>query len=201
MLLTCFAVVAKAQQYPNGDFKKWDAQASCPAGWSCNNDEDCNGKVTMFDKVNGGVKLTVQHCFNPLKDGRSNNVNISCDDDMSSAIAKGKKVKVVLDYTYNAIGADIAYIKIDVDFNQAVGKYIPAFIYNDEQNGNLKSGNNMHAECYLNFTPGNGKTLAAPQSCNATSIRTALGIMPALLNKDVHKGSMLIIQKIRFEVE
>ncbi len=198
IVIMFISVQLHAQQFPNSDFKKWD-EYGCPAGWNCNNDADCKGKLSVADKIKGGAKLTVMHCFDPKKEDRSNNVNMSYDD-MSAKIPKGKKVKISFDYTYVPVGNDAAYIKIDADFDEEVNNAFPQFTYNDAENGVLKAGSNIHAECLLNFNPQGAKQYAAPQSCNANSIRTSFGIMPAEGGSDVHKGSSLIISHIKFEI-
>lgn len=190
---------AIAQQYPNNNFNKWN-EWGCPESWYCNNDADCKGKVTKADKIKGGVKLAVMHCFNPEKEDRSNNVNISCDD-LSAKIPKGKKVKVSIEYSFTPVGNDAAYIKIDADFDEEVNNGYPAFFYNNGTEGFLSPGTNQKMICYLNFTPAAGQNYIAPQACNANSIRTAFGIMPAKGMNDVHKNSTLIINYIKFEIE
>lgn len=198
-ILILLSVNLYAQQYPNNEFKKWN-EYGCPEDWNCNNDADCAGKLTKADKVKGGAKLTVMHCFEPKKDDRSNNVNMSYDD-LSAKIAKGKKVKVTFVYSYVPVGNDAAYIKIDTDFDEEVNNAYPQFIYNGSNNGLLKAGNNIQFECLLNFNPSGTTQLAAPQNCNANSVRTAFGIMPAAGSNDVHKGSSLIIHNIKFVIE
>lgn len=199
IMLLCTGLCLKAQQYPNSDFKKWN-EYGCPDGWSCNNDADCKGKVTIADKMKGGVKLMVMHCFDPKKDDRSNNVNLSYDD-MSAKIPKGKKVKISFDYTYTPVGGDAAYIKLDADFDELPDNVNPSFIYGDSDKGILKTGTNVHMVCYLNFSANIAREFAAPQSLNASSIRTTFGIMPADQGTDVHKGSTLTIYHIKFELE
>ena len=194
-----FSVCANAQQYPNSDFKKWN-EYGCPENWNCNNDADCKGKVSQADKIKGGVKLTVMHCFDPKKDDRSNNVNLSYDD-MSAKIPKGKKVKISFDYTLNPVAGDAAYIKLDADFDDLPDNISPSFIYGESDKGVLKPGNNVHVVCYLNFSSTTAKDIAAPQVLSASSIRTTFGIMPADNTNDVHKGSTLIIHHIKFELE
>lgn len=195
-----FSVATQAQQYPNNEFKKWGNEYdNCPTGWNCNNDADCNGKVTRADRIKGGAKLTVMHCWDPAKEDRSNNVNMNYDD-MSAKIPKGKKVKVSFDYSYTPVGNDAAYIKIDTDFEEEVNGAFPIFFYNDSDKGLLKAGKDIHFVCYLNFDP-SGKNYVAPKNCNATSIRTTFGIMDAEGAKDVHKGTTLIINRIKFEYE
>lgn len=122
-------------------------------------------------------------------------------DDLHAAIAKGKKVKVSFTYTYLPVGNDIAYIKIDADFDEEVNNAFPQFIYNGTSDGALKAGNNLRFECALNFNPQGAPQFTAPENCHANSIRTAFGIMPASGSTDVHKGSMLIIHHIQFEIQ
>ena len=161
IITTAFALlvsagIASAQAIPNGDFKKWGNEYdNCPKGWGCNNDADCKGKVTLADKVKGGAKLTVVHCWDPSKDDRSNNVNLNYDG-LSAKISKGKKVKISFDYSYTPAGGDEAYVKIDFDTNDELPVY-PAFFYNDAPIGKLRSGSNQKVICYLNFDPLNGK--------------------------------------------
>jgi hypothetical protein len=200
LLLLAAAYRANSQQFPNGDFKKWDAGSNCPASWNCNNDADCKGKITLADKIKGGAALTVMHCFDPKKNDRSNNVNISYDD-LSAKIPKGKKAKVSFDYTYTPVAEDAAYINIDADFEEEINDVFPQFFYNDSDKGLLKPGSNIHFVCYLNFDPVKGKNYTAPQNCNASSIRTTFGIKPAESGKDVHKGTKLIINHVKFELE
>lgn len=192
-------VSANAQQYPNSDFKKWN-EYGCPESWNCNNDADCKGKLSQADKMKGGAKLTVMHCFDPNKDDRSNNVNLSYDD-MRAKIPKGKKVKISFDYTCNPMAGDVAYIKLDADFENLPGNISPSFIYGESNKGILKPGNNVHVDCYLNFSGNSVKNIIAPQSLYANSIRTTFGIMPADNTSDVHKGTTLIIHHIKFELE
>ncbi|MGC4101680.1 hypothetical protein [Ferruginibacter sp.] len=198
IVLFSITTTAQAQQFPNNEFKKW-GEYGCPESWSCNNDADCRGKVTKADKIKGGAKLTVMHCFDPAKEDRSNNVNMSYDE-LSAKISKGKKVKISFDYSYTPVGNDEAYIKIDADFDEEVNNAFPMFTYNDSDNGTLKPGTNVHAECFLNFNPSGAKQLVSPQACNANSIRTAFGIMPAANTTDVHKGSTLVIYRIKIEI-
>jgi hypothetical protein len=197
--LLCSFLVSHAQQYPNNEFKKW-GEYGCPEGWNCNNDTDCKGKITKADKLKGGAKLTVMHCFDPKKEDRSNNVNMSYDD-MSVKISKGKKVKVSIDYSFTPIGNDVAYIKIDADFDEEVNNTFPAFFYNNNKDGFFKAGANQKMVCYLNFSPTEGQNYIAPLACNANSIRTAVGIMAAEGATDVHKNTTLIINRIKFEFE
>lgn len=190
----------RSQIIPNGDFKKWGNEYDkCPTGWGCNNDEDCPGKVTQADKVKGGAKLTVTHCWDIKKDDRSNNVNLNYDD-LSAKIPKGKKAKISFDYSYVPVGSDQAYIKIDIDIQEEL-EQAPSFVYNDAVEGWLKPNAAGHMECYVNFTPSSGKNYAAPQSIFANSIRTTFGIMPASGKTDVNKGSTLIINHVKFTVE
>lgn len=192
---------ANAQQFPNGDFKKWGNEYdTCPAGWGCNNDADCKGKVTPADKIKGGAKLKVMHCWDPAKDDRSNNVNMNYDN-LSAKIAKGKRVKISFDYTYTPVGNDAAYIKIDADFDEEINNAYPVFFYNDSDKGNLTAGSNVHFTCYLNFDPVHGKNYIAPQACTATSIRTTFGIMPSTGASDVHKGTTLVINHVKLNLE
>jgi hypothetical protein len=203
ILLLAFLLNSKiifAQTIPNGDFKKWDAETNCPVSWNCNNDTDCKGKIILADKIKGGAKLMVQHCWDPKKEDRSNNVNMSYDE-LSAKIAKGKKVKVSFTYSYAPIGSDQAYIKIDTDFDEEVNNTFPMFFYNDNKEGFLKAGKNIAVNCYLNFEPAEGKNYTAPQNCVANSIRTSFGIMAADATGDVHKGTTLIIHNIKFSME
>ncbi len=199
LLSTAIAVTAAAQQYPNNTFTKW-GEYGCPQGWNCNNDTDCKGKLTKADKIKGGAKLTVMHCFDPKKEDRSNDVNMSYDD-LSAKIPKDKKIKVSFTYSYAPVGNDAAYIKIDADFDEEINNTFPAFFYNDNKDGSLKPGNNVIFTCYLNFDPVNGKNYTAPQNCNANSIRTSFGIMSAEGANDVHKGTTLIIHNIKFSID
>jgi len=195
-----YCSTALAQTIPNGDFKKWDPETHCPASWNCNNDADCKGKITPADKIKGGAQLTIMHCFDPEKDDRSNNVNISYDD-LSAKIPKGKKVKISLEYSFAPVAGDVAYIKIDADFDEEINNGFPQFTYDGSDNGILKPGSNIKLACYLNFDPAHAKTYTAPQACTASSIRTTLGIMPATGGTDVHKGTTLIINHVKFELE
>jgi hypothetical protein len=194
-----FALSATAQQYPNNEFKKW-GEYGCPESWNCNNDADCKGKITKADKLKGGAKLTVMHCFDSKKEDRSNNVNMSYDD-LNAKIFKGKKVKVSFTYSYIPVANDAAYVKIDADFDEEVNGVMPAFFYNDNKDGFLKAGKNIAFNCYLNFEPAEGKNYTAPQNCVANSIRTTFGIMAAQGTDDVHKGTVLIIHSIKFSIE
>lgn len=197
--LVLAALSTKAQQFPNNSFIQWN-EWGCPTGWNCNNDEDCKGKLSKADRVKGGAKLTVMHCFDPAKEDRSNNVNMSYDD-LSAKIPKGKKVKISFRYSYAPIGADMAYIKIDADFDEEVNNGFPTFMYNGNKDGALKAGNDVLFTCYLNFDPVNGTQYTAPQNCDANSIRTSFGIMPAAGATDTHKGTTLIIHNIKWELE
>ena len=189
-----------AQQIPNGDFKKWGNDYDhCPTGWGCNNEADCNGKITQADKIKGGARLTVIHCFDPARDDRSNNISLNFDN-LSAKIPKGKKVKISFDYSYSPVNNDIAYIKIDADMEEEQGAEA-RFFYNDLAKGTLKPIANGHLDCYLNFDPLKGKNYIAPQSLSASSIRTTFGIMPAEGSRDVNKGSSLIINRVKFEIE
>ncbi|MBS1510580.1 MAG: hypothetical protein JST86_07070 [Bacteroidetes bacterium] len=199
IMLSFAGLVAHAQQYPNSDFKKWN-EYGCPENWNCNNDADCKGKVAIADKTKGGVKLIVMHCFDPKRDERSNNVNLSYDD-MSVKIPKGKKVKISFDYTYVPAGEDAAYIKLDADFDDLPDNVSPSFIYGANDKGILKSGSNIHVDCYLAYSVNLVKSFIAPQSLSAASLRTTFGIMPADNTTDVHKGTTLIIHHIKFELE
>ncbi len=199
LLFTTIVFASAAQQYPNNEFKKW-GEYGCPESWNCNNDADCKGKITKADKIKGGAKLTVMQCFNPKKEDRSNNVNMSYDD-LNAKIAKGKKVKVSFTYSYVPVGNDQAYIKIDADFDEEVNGTIPVFFYNDNKDGFLKAGKSIVFNCYLNFEPVDGKNYTAPQNCTASSIRTTFGIMAAQGADDVHKGTTLIIHNIKFSME
>jgi hypothetical protein len=194
-----FALPATAQQYPNNEFKKW-GEYGCPENWNCNNDADCKGKITKADKIKGGAKLTVIHCFDPKIEERSNNVNMSYDD-LNAKITKGKKVKVSFTYSYTPVANDAAYVKIDTDFDEEINGVLPLFFYNDNKDGLLKPGKNIIFNCYLNFEPVNGKNYTAPQNCVANSIRTTFGIMAAQGADDVHKGTTLIIHNIKFSIE
>lgn len=197
-LLTAF--VAQAQKIPNGDFKKWGNEYDkCPTGWGCNNDADCAGKITMADKIKGGAKLTVMHCFDPKKDDRSNNVSLNYDD-LSARIAKGKKVKMVFVYSYKPMGNDRAYVKIDIDVEETLDKQ-PMFVYNDAETGFLPVAEKAIFTCQLNFNPGEVKNYVAPQNMNAGSIRTTFGIMEADGASDVHKGTTLVIHEVKFVME
>lgn len=196
--LLLMAVHSRAQQFPNNEFKKWD-DYDCPEDWHCNNDPDCKGKITMADKIKGGARLTVMHCFDPKKEDRSNNVNMNYDD-LSAKIPKGKKVKISFVYSYAPVGNDISYIKIDADFDEEINNAFPQFMYNGSSNGILKPGDRLSAECVLDFNPKGSTLFTAPADCNANSIRTAFGIMPAKDAADVHKGSSLIIHHIKFEI-
>lgn len=199
VLLCCWMTAsANAQTIPNGDFKKWD-EYGCPESWSCNNDADCKGKVTKADKINGGAKLTVMHCFDAAKSERSNNVNMSYDD-LSATILKNKKVKISFDYSYTPAGNDMAYVKIDVDLEENANNITGSFDYNGEKTGVLKAGNNLHADCYLNFS-NSGHQYNAPDDVTASSIRTTFGITAAAGLSDVHKGSSLIINHVKFTIE
>ncbi len=201
-LLLLAASLAKAQQIPNGDFKKWD-EYGCPEDWGCNNDADCKGKVTKADKLKGGVKLTVMHCVDINKEDRSNGVTINYDN-LSASILRHKKVKIAFDYSYTPVGGDVAYVKIDVDLEEAQdakgNTIIGLFEYNGNQDGILKPGTNQHVDSYINFDP-TGKMYNAPDDLNANSIRTTFGIMAAPGTKDEHKGSTLIINHVKFSIE
>lgn len=192
---------AQAQQIPNGDFRKWEN--GCPVAWYCNNDADCPGKVMPADKQNGGARLTIMHCFNPAKDDRSNNVSLNYDD-LKAMIQKNKKVRISFDYSWAPVSGDAAYIKIDIDLadtRDAAGNPINAsFEYNGNKNGWLKAGTGLHSDCILNFDPG-GRNYNCPDDVMAESIRTTFGIMPATGAKDVHKGSVLIINHVKFILE
>lgn len=193
-------IFSNAQQFPNGDFKKWGNEYdNCPAGWGCNNDADCKGKITQADKIYGGAKLTVVHCFDPKKDDRANNVNLNCDN-LSAKIIKGKKVKISFDYSYTPVNKDEAYVKIDIDFDEELNT-LPSFFYNDADKGMLKTGAIQHFTCYLNFDPGKGKNYTAPQNMSANSIRITFGIMAAQGTDDLNKGTTLIINHVKFEME
>lgn len=198
------AVVASskisAQNIPNGDFKKWGNEYDkCPTGWGCNNDADCAGKVTQADKVKGGAKLTVVHCWDPKKDDRSNNVNMNYDE-LTAKIPKGKKAKISFDYSYAPVGNDEAYVKIDIDIEEELNT-APSFYYNDADKGTLKPGVTQHFVCYLNFDPLKTRNYVSPQNLTAGSIRTTFGIMPAAGADDTHKGSVLVINHVKFELE
>ena len=202
MTAIAFVVHASAQIIPNGDFKKWD-EYGCLQSWGCNNDADCKGKVTKADKISGGAKLTVMHCVDPSKEDRSNNVNISYDD-LSANILKNKKVKISFDYSYTPVGNDLAYVKIDVDFEENADnpqKSISGmFEYNSNKEGYLKTGAGQHMDCYINFDP-QGKNYNCPDDAMANSIRTTFGIMNAPGTNDVHKGTTLIINHVKFTIE
>lgn len=198
-VVVMLSLQTRAQQYPNNEFKNW-GEYGCPESWNCNNDADCKGKVTKADKTKGGAKLTVIHCFDPKKEDRSNNVNMSYDE-MSAKIPKGKKVKISFDYSFTPVGNDQAYIKIDADFEEEVNNTFPVFFYNSSKDNTIKPGSNQKMVCYLNFTPDGGQNYIAPQNCHANSIRTTFGIMDAPGSNDVHKGTTLIIYHIKFELE
>ncbi len=201
-LIMAVTVASKlsAQNIPNGDFKKWGNEYDkCPTGWGCNNDADCAGKVTQADKVKGGAKLTVVHCWDPKKDDRSNNVNMNYDE-LTAKIPKGKKVKISFDYSYAPVGNDEAYVKIDIDIDEELNT-APSFYYNDADKGTLKPGAAKHFVCYLNFDPVKIKNYVSPQNLTASSIRTTFGIMPAAGVDDTHKGSTLVINHVKFELE
>jgi hypothetical protein len=198
--MVVFALKAAAQNIPNGDFKKWGNEYDkCPTGWGCNNDADCTGKVTQADKLKGGAKLTVVHCWDPKKDDRSNNVNMNYDE-LSAKIPKGKKVKISFDYSYVPVGNDQAYVKIDIDIDEELTS-APAFFYNDADKGVLKPGFVQHFVCTLSFDPLKPGSYMAPQHLSASSIRTTFGIMPAAGTDDTHKGSALVINHVKFEME
>lgn len=191
---------AFCQTIPNGDFKKWGNEYDkCPTGWGCNNDAGCAGKVTQADKVKGGAKLTVLHCWDPKKDDRSNNVNMNYDE-LSAKIPKGKKAKISFDYSYVPVGSDQAYVKIDIDVEEELDQ-APSFFYNDAADGLLKPAVSGHVDCYVNFTPAGGKNYTAPKNISANSIRTSFGIMPGNGKSDVNKGSTLIINHVKFSIE
>ena len=190
-----------AQIIPNGNFKKWgSANGNCPSGWSCNNDVDCKGKVTIADKIKGGAKLTVMNCFDPKKQDRSNNVNLSFQNDFAAKIPKDKKVKISFDYSYTPIVNDAAYVHISIDMSEELPN-LPTFFYSDNEDGNLKPGLNQHMVCYLNFDASNGKKYAAPQNLNASSLDITFGIMPELGTDNTHKGTTLILNNVKFEIE
>jgi hypothetical protein len=191
-----------AQQYPNNEFKNWGGSYGAPSGWDANNDSDCKGKVTKADKIKGGAKLTVMHCFNPKQEDRSNGVHISYQGDSFKAkIPKGKKVKVTVDYSFTPIANDRAYIEVGVDLGEEINDVFPAFFYNNNKEGFLPAGKNLKMICYFNFSPNDGLNYTAPQNCNASSLTTTIGIMSAEGADDEHKGTTLIINKIKFEIE
>ncbi len=204
MLVTFSAVYynASSQIIPNGDLKKWD-EYGCPQSWNCNNDADCKGKITKADKINGGAKLTVMHCVDITKEDRSNNVNMGYDD-LTAKILKNKKVKIGFDYSFTPIGNDVAYVKIDADFEEKTdvhGNTITGmFEYGGKKDGALKPGLNQHMDCYLNFDS-QGEILNCPDDVVASSIRTTFGIMNAPGTDDVHKGTTLIINHVKFTTE
>jgi hypothetical protein len=202
VFLSAITRLSIAQTIPNGDFKKWD-ESGCPESWGCNNDADCKGKVTKADKINGGAKLTVMHCFDSSKENRSNNVNMNYDD-LSAKILKNKKVKISFDYSYVSVGNDAAYVKIDIDLDEvqdaAGNTIVGSFEYNGNKEGILKPGAVQHVECYVNFDP-KGKKYNCPDDVMASSIRTTFGIMPANGASDTHKGSTLIINHVKFTIE
>lgn len=201
-ILSAISWLGFSQTIPNGDFKKWDA-SGCPESWGCNNDADCGGKVTKADKINGGAKLTVMHCFDPSKEDHSNNVNMNYDD-LHAKILKNKKVKISFDYSYMPVGNDAAYVKIDIDLDEAPdaagNSMVGSFEYNGNKEGILDPGPLQHVECYVNFDP-RGKKYNCPDDVNAGSIRTTFGIMPANGTNDTHKSSTLIINHVKFTIE
>lgn len=199
LITTLLCLQMQAQQYPNNEFKSW-GEYGCPESWNCNNDANCKGKVTKADKIKGGAKLTVMHCFDPKKEDRSNNVNMSFDD-LRAAIAKGKKLKVTVIYSFSPVDNDQAYIKIDTDFDEEVNNRFPSFFYDGNKDVFFKSGANNKMICYLNFNPENGQDYVAPQACVANAIRTTIGIMPAPGVSDVHKNTTLTIHLIKMEFE
>jgi hypothetical protein len=202
VLFAAMTGLGRAQSIPNGDFKKWDG-SGCPESWGCNNDADCGGKVTRADKINGGAKLTVVHCSDPSKEERSNNVNMNYDD-LSAKILRNKKVKISFDYSYQPAGNDAAYVKIDIDLDEAQdasgNTIVGSFEYNGNKEGILNPGPIQHVDCYVNFDP-KGKKYNCPDDVNAGSIRTTFGIMPANGTNDTHKGSTLIVNHVKFTIE
>lgn len=201
LLFVLHAALLHAQQFPNGDFKKW--VNGCPASWYCNNDADCRGKVTQADKISGGAKLTVMHCFDPAREDRSNNVSLNYDD-LQAKILRNKKVRVSFDYSWTPVSGDAAYVKIDIDLadiRDAAGNSLTAsFEYNGSKDGTLKPGSALHMDCHVNFDP-DGKRYNCPDDVMAESVRTTFGIMPGSGEQDVHKGSTLIIHHVKFILE
>lgn len=200
LLSVATCLFATAQQYPNNEFKTWDKASGCPASWYCNNDADCKGKITMADKLKGGAKLTVMHCFDPSKEDRSNNVNMNLDE-LKLKVQKGKKVKVILDYSYMPVAGDIAYIKADVNTSDDPLDYYPSFIYNGSITGELKQGNNQQIICYVNFGSEDNRNFISPTNFTEFSVNTTFGIMAAAGLNDVHKGTNLIIHRVKVEME
>jgi len=196
-----FSAALHAQQIPNGDFKKW--VDGCPASWYCNNDADCRGKVTQADKLSGGAKLTVMHCFDPSKEDRSNNVSLNYDD-LRAKIQKNKKVRISFDYSWTPVSNDAAFVSIDIDLadvRDAAGNTLSAsFNYNGNKDGTLKAGTGLQMDCLVNFDP-DGRNYNCPDDVMAESIRTTFGIMPGAGSHDVHKGSVLIINHAKFTLE
>lgn len=197
-LMLLWAPTLFAQQYPNSQFKRWN-EWGCPEDWNCNNDQDCKGKVRIADKINGGVLLEVQHCFDLKKTDRSNNVNISYDE-LTAKINKGKKVTVRFQYSFTPKGSDQAYVKIDADFDEEINQNFPEFLYGSSKDGWLKPAQKIWMECKLNFNS-SGVNFIAPQHCFANSIRTTFGIMPGKKEEDVTKGSQLTIHQIVLNIE
>lgn len=202
IILSCvlFGITtAQAQQlYPNNEFRLWEN--GCPASWYCNNDVDCTGKVTLADKQKGGAKLQVQHCFDPSKEDRSNNVNLNLDD-LSLKLLKGKKVKIILDYSYTPVGGDQAYISVNFEPGDVPVDNYPFFEYNGNKDSFLKAGMNQQLVAWLNFGTADNRLLTAPMNCPDGLLTTTFGIMPAPEATDVHRGTTLVIHRVRLEME